>query len=304
MEQYQVGKLLKEYRKRKKISQEELAFGLCEVSTLSRIERGEQIPNRKLVQLLFERLNEGLPSLDIPMNKYDFDRYNLEVRIQSMVARNDYEIAELLQEYSSLEQKMNKFELQFHEFYQALYHMRHRTKTNEDVLNDFCNAMKITVKDFTLDTSMDDYLLTQTEIFILNNIAITEYYIGWHEKAIKRMEFLKAYFDTNDVEEKERIYSYKIFLFHLSNWTGEAGDSKKSLEYAEEGIEECRLYGNLHIFPYFVFNKGYALAELGQKEEGKKYIKMAFDMMNLLGFKKDLEYGMENVKKTFGFDFS
>ncbi len=41
-----------------------------------------------------------------------------------------------------------------------------------------------------------------------------------------------------------------------------------------------------------------------EKEEGKSYIKIAFDMMNLLGFKKDLEYGMENVKKTFGFDFS
>ena len=41
MENYLIGNVLKEYRTRLKISQEDLCLDLCAVSTLSRIESGE-----------------------------------------------------------------------------------------------------------------------------------------------------------------------------------------------------------------------------------------------------------------------
>ncbi|MCR4736199.1 MAG: helix-turn-helix domain-containing protein [Treponema sp.] len=303
MEQYQVGKLLKEYRKRKNISQEELCGTTCAVSTLSRIESGTQVPDRKLIQVFFERLGMSVPPLDIPMNKTDFERYNLEIQISTKISNNDYEIAELLNLYASFKQQMTVLEKQFYEYASAVYEMRHYYD-NKLVLQHFCDAITLTIKDFTLEINLESYLFSQRELFILNNIAITEYYMGFHKKAIARMEFLKNYFDIHDIAEKEKAVSYKYFLFHLSNWYGTEGNSQKSLEFADEGIQICNRYGGLHLYPYLVFNKGYALAELGQKEEGKNYIKMAFDMMNLLGFKKDLEYGMENVKKTFGFDYT
>jgi len=42
MDAYIIGKLIKEFRVRKGYSQEELCYGLCAVSTLSRIESGIQ----------------------------------------------------------------------------------------------------------------------------------------------------------------------------------------------------------------------------------------------------------------------
>ena len=56
-----IGTMLKEFRKRNKITQEDLAFGLCAVSNLSRRENGGQIPSRKLAEGLFSRVGAPLP---------------------------------------------------------------------------------------------------------------------------------------------------------------------------------------------------------------------------------------------------
>lgn len=66
MENYLIGNVLKEYRTRLKISQEDLCLDLCAVSTLSRIESGTQIPGRKLIEALFSRM--GI-SRSVPITK-------------------------------------------------------------------------------------------------------------------------------------------------------------------------------------------------------------------------------------------
>lgn len=44
METYRIGEIIREQRNRRNISQEELCFGICSVTTLSRIENGNQKP--------------------------------------------------------------------------------------------------------------------------------------------------------------------------------------------------------------------------------------------------------------------
>jgi transcriptional regulator with XRE-family HTH domain len=53
MEQYLIGKTIKEFRLRNNLSQEKLAGTTCAVSTLSRIENGDQILGWKLVEALY-----------------------------------------------------------------------------------------------------------------------------------------------------------------------------------------------------------------------------------------------------------
>jgi len=53
---YNIGKTIREYRTRKKISQEDLCYNICSVSSYSRIERGEQIPEKKTIEAITSRL--------------------------------------------------------------------------------------------------------------------------------------------------------------------------------------------------------------------------------------------------------
>ena len=56
MAYYTVGELIRDARERQKYSQEELSYGICTTSTLSRIENGLQVPGRKILEGLMQRL--------------------------------------------------------------------------------------------------------------------------------------------------------------------------------------------------------------------------------------------------------
>lgn len=120
MEVYLIGSYLKENRKRLKISQEELCYDLCEVSTLSRIERGLQIPSRNLVGAFFSKMGMTPPISDIPMKNTDFIRENLEQRIRNMIAAGRFEISGLLENYKECGSDMDNFEQQFYLFFKTL----------------------------------------------------------------------------------------------------------------------------------------------------------------------------------------
>ena len=66
---YLIGDIIKTKRKQLGKTQEELAFGTCSTSTLSRIENGDQMPSRKVVEDLLFKL--GLdPSIYILQRLY------------------------------------------------------------------------------------------------------------------------------------------------------------------------------------------------------------------------------------------
>ena len=59
MREIPIGEYIKNYRRKREITQEELCSGICSVSTLSRLELGRQTPSRDTLRALLHRL--GLP---------------------------------------------------------------------------------------------------------------------------------------------------------------------------------------------------------------------------------------------------
>nr|MCR5753768.1 helix-turn-helix domain-containing protein [Acetatifactor sp.] len=51
-----IGELIRKKRKELKLSQADLSFGICDISTLSRIENKHQTPTRNVLNALLERL--------------------------------------------------------------------------------------------------------------------------------------------------------------------------------------------------------------------------------------------------------
>lgn len=58
MDYFILGEVVREARKRCGLTQEELAFGICSVSTLSKIENGIRIPRNRTFEALMERMGE------------------------------------------------------------------------------------------------------------------------------------------------------------------------------------------------------------------------------------------------------
>ncbi len=69
MRQNDIGKIIFTLRKHYNISQEMLCSGLCSDATLSRIELGERIPDKFLLDALLQRLGKSPDKLDLKKDK-------------------------------------------------------------------------------------------------------------------------------------------------------------------------------------------------------------------------------------------
>lgn len=299
MENYLIGHVLKEYRTRLNISQEEISFDLCAVSTLSRIEGGTQIPRRKLVEALFSKMGMTPPSSGIPMNGADFKRENLEYKINGMVASANFEIFDLLKEYKNCSDEMDIFEKQFYIFYEALAE-NFKNHDDKNTLDKYVEAIRFTVKNYELDKLPVARLLTRIELIILNNISRILYSLGENGKAISLMEFLRNYFETGIVSEEEKANNYDVILFNLESWYGLASEDEKTLELCEIAIDSCCKYGLDNLFPFHIFNKGCALIKLGKIEEGKKSLEHSFIIMEEMKKYDDIKQGKKWVEENLG----
>jgi len=301
MENYPIGIVLKEYRTRLNISQEELCSDLCAVSTLSRIESGMQVPGRKLLEALFSRMGMNR---SVPITKVDFQRENLEFRINNMVACAKFEIFDLLEEYKNCSEEWNTLEEQFYLFYKTMAEdfFNHNC---EKTLKIYTEVLKLTIKDYELGKLPTARLLTRIELLILNNISLTQYFNGEKDKAIELMEFLRSYFESDIMSEDEKSKNYYVILFNLENWygmRGKDGDYERVLKFCDIAIDFCIQYGRLSLFPYHIYNKGYALVKLGKVTEGKSYLIDGLTFLERIKKHDDVEYGRKFVKDNLGIE--
>lgn len=301
---YTIGTILKAIRIEKRISQKEMCQGLCAVPMVSYIENEMRIPHRKLIESLFSRLGETIDLSKVPMTKADFQRTNLEYRINSCVAVGNYEIKEMLDEYVSCKKSMTQLERQFLKFYETLYENKNYEK-NEETINKLADILKITIDDYELK-NFPNRLLSKTELFILNNIARCKYDLGDTNEAISMMLQLKQYLERKIIAKNVFAEVQPMILFNLANWIGLNGDYNQALKLSTEGLEICIKYGKLSYFAHHIFNRGYSISKLdeNQKEKGKDSLNFALQIYSALGNKEIIDFAIPILNKEFGFSFN
>lgn len=302
MELCLIGKSIKEFRTRLHISQEELCDDICAVSSLSRIESGQQVPGRKLAEALFSRMGISAPLNDVPMTLSDFKRSSLEHQMIDMAAKGDYEFLSLLEDYKNCGSNMDVFEKQFFIFFSAIYSYR-QGEESEKVLEKYIEALKLTLSSFSIDLPIKARLLTRTELMLMNNCALILHEMGQKEKAIRLMEYLKNHFEENFIDQEEKARSFPVVLFNLANWKGQMGFFEEALELSCKGIDVCVEYGKLFYFAEHIFNKAYSLAKLGRAEEAVEAFNSAFTVMEASKRAEMAKRLKNQVEEDFGSGF-
>ena len=88
MKEVIVGEVLRKCRLDRGITQKELCEGICSISTLSRIENGEQHPTRTVFNMLVSRMGEDI-EYDEYTGDYDYEVYNLARMAMVYLERNE-----------------------------------------------------------------------------------------------------------------------------------------------------------------------------------------------------------------------
>lgn len=275
MAHFAVGSLIREARERQKYSQEELCYGICTPSTLSRIENGVQAPGKKILEALMQRLGIVDRIYNSYLSREEMERYETEEKLTRCLARKEYGKAEEL--VRRLEEKLQnasrkEYSLKLEEQYVCFARIlicKNQGGSAAHILEQLLAAIRMTLPDFD-GVHIRTRLLTFHEISILNNIGCMYHAMGNVWPAMQLLFRLKEYIEEHTVGGQELSVKYLMILQNLSSWMGQEGHYKDALELCQTGIDFCVEYGKLHTFPMLLCNKACALAELGQYDVSKE----------------------------------
>lgn len=272
---YVVGDFLRETRMRKGYTQEEVSYGICTATSLSRIENGAQKPGRLIMEKLFERLGTENNLFNSFVSREEMELYSA---IQELIRNiTDKDISKIESQVDVVElMTKDTTELEHQCLYFAKGELaRQRDENNDKAMELYMKAIHITLPDFDGKNPLRSNLLTFDEIMIINAIAILYAESGNIMLAIQLDMWLKEYMESKIVDGTMKIAKYPMILYNLSNWFGDRNCHTEAFELANQGIDFCIKYGNLFFFPIFLVNKGIALAELGKIDDGKEYLHQA-----------------------------
>lgn len=298
MAKYCIGSLIYENRSRQKVTQEELCYGICTSTTLSKIENGVQMPRRKTFEALMQRLGIATQCIVFPVSDSEMTRSNLELKITRSLSTGDYEIADLLRQYENCGEAMDAMEEQFYCQSKAMVAMG-RDGMYQAALPLLMKCISLTIPQFSIPMPKRYKVLTFDEIRIISCIAVAEYETGNTEDAKALMSYLKDYLNQDHIDLEEKAKLYPMILFNLSNWMGKEQRNEIAYALCEEGIDFCILHGKLSAFPFLIFNKGYSLAKMNRMKEAEPYIRQACTIFEALKDYRRAEQCKNGFEQSF-----
>lgn len=269
MKAYNIGLFIKKKREEQHIRQEDLCRGICDKSTLSRIERGKQEPSSGILGVLLQRLGINEDQLAVLLGPKDFEISDLQKEIVALNSQREYEkAAEKIRRLEQLVEPTDKITQQFILRCKALAYFPEDYPASRDLL---LQALSLTLPDFDFDR-ISDYLLGIEEIKILNQLANSYSEAGDRRFAIHIYRQLfedprKRLFNT-----ETELTILPLLSYNYSRLLGLERRYEEEIEIATLGQQECIKYNKCRLLGGLLLNIACALHELGKNEESKSML--------------------------------
>jgi len=156
---------------------------------------------------------------------------------------------------------------------------------NQEIRKVIIEALNISILDFS-EESVLKFFPTKLETRLLNILSITYFNENNLEKAIDILEELKKIVDSSKVDENEKSKIYCLMLLNLSKYYGHAKRYLEAIKICDFAKNICLNTNNMEQLPEFVFNKACCLYELGDIDECKILLELAF--YNFIMLKDDI----------------
>ena len=282
-----IGTAISKLRKHKRMTQDQLADGICAVRQLFRIEHNQNSPSAYILSELSYRLGNEL---------FDYIPYSTVEEV--------YELKQLIDELMRLFNQHN---------HQAVYEM---IKSNPILINTKCDHarmelmwlrgslshyLKVDVEvneAYHLDTlrikydinnefDVFQYNLKPLDFRILNSLVV--YYLAKKNNYALAEELLLkciSNFESNHIKITDS--SYPRFVYNLSRLYLNLNKLEESLVYSKKGIDHLLGNGTIAFLPDLYNLRGRALYKQGYEEEGRECLMNYVNMRKL--YKPNFKY--------------
>ncbi len=294
-----LGEIIRRRREELGVSQEDLAYGICSVPTLSRVENGERMPTQSHLEAILQRLGYSDLMVSTFMEKEGFDAHEMKFKIRQAVILGDYEQARrLLKEFVERTTKPTPFDIQFKEFCEVA--INPDDFTPQAKLDKLEHALRLTCPKY--EAGKYPAFLSYDEIKILNHIAVCYHLLGDNNRTIEVLYYLKAYYERNLINVEEALRTQPMILYNLSKFLGLAGRYDECIEICDLGIRIARETGRCPVLANMLYNRAWSLVRRnreGDLELAKISVKHAYFMAVAMANEESASHYVEFMKRHF-----
>lgn len=308
MKELFIGEVIKRKRKELGLTQEELCEGICEPSTISRIESGKQVPAKNKLDALLQRLDLPGDRYYALLSKNELEISNLQSQIISCnVAKNKRDGLQYLEKLEEIvsedDHLIRQFILRSKTAFGYLDGEDIRPYTFDEKEKMLFEALYLTVPKFDIK-EIDKNYYTVEEIKIINQIALNYSDAGQNKKAIDIYHQLLKYIKKHLMNLKESnglliliAYNYSRSLYFEKRY-------EESIDIANLGLEASRQERCFSCLGGLLSVLGHALYVEGKLEESKKHLLQSFYIYTIMRDNINIKLAKENLKEFFNIDVS
>lgn len=273
MGRYRLGDIIRMTRKSLSITQEQLSDEICSVETLSRIENGNQTPNRDTYELLMERMGRIRERAYSMLSVSDFKVLEKMKKFEDFVKIYDYAQAEEI--LSEIKEILGNsiLDRQFLIRAQSIVDYRLQRISTDEFLERFQQAIRLTIPKYGM-ISLANWPLSFSEAMLLINIAAAYAEKADYRNSIDVLNEVYSAMKQSYMEEQQRAILQITITTNLSKGYGLIKDHEKAIEMVSEGIALCRQYKLGNALPNLLYNIAWnkeQLIEMGElSPENKK----------------------------------
>ncbi|MCD8315108.1 MAG: helix-turn-helix domain-containing protein [Firmicutes bacterium] len=280
MTKSKIGKIIKERRCERGVTQTELCRGICSKSMLSRIENGNNIGGADVLAMLLERLGLGSEILGETTDLTDYLVYQKIRGAERLFF--DGEKAEALGIIDALGKEYDSFSPENRQRYDALETVilfEDGVISLDRKLENLEKSLSITVEGFGVENLPP--LMTRTEIHLLGFIAETYFELGNVEIAVRILYHTKNFVEANVEDTVAASEMLSEICRHLSRYLGTAGNYSECANVAREGIKRCKYAKDNLNLVFCLYNRALALRNLGDPRDSGEVTELANEALLL-----------------------
>lgn len=269
IELYSIGEIIKRRRKMLGISQFDFSDGICDVTTLSRIESGESAPWPKNAKKLLKRAGLFGEFQAFAFECRSYESYKLESEMSDLLALMKYnEAYEILQKFKETIDTSSILNKQYLGHTETAILNNLGIITDKEAINRYIEALKLTVNSNKIFSNKVKYF-TKREIMLIYNIASIYKKLHDYKNAMKWFELFKNYYDNFNYDLSNYIITYELVMFLYCSLLGDMKNYDKSDEIARKALYESLKCGRGKFISSFIYSMAWNMKDRIENEKIK-----------------------------------
>lgn len=308
MKSFFIGEMIRQRRMELGLKQNELCQGICEPTTMCRIESGKQTPSLNQLKVLLQRL--GLPDeryyAIVSKNEMLISDLQTEI-VSSNVFRDPQRGLPKIEELEKIadpdDRPIRQFILRSKVLLGKIEKGQIVPYTNDEKLDMLFEAIRLTSPNFDIDAICDG-LYSVDEVKVINQIALIYSQLEQREKVIDIYRQLLAYIENHFQNTVQFGSLFSLVAFNYARELDLVGRYTEAIEVSEINWKACVQYEAYYYLPSTIAIIAECYHFLNQDEKSKAYYKQALYLFKAIDNKRGLKIITDDAKKYFGDDFS